>query len=311
VTGWINDDSDLTWDLHNITRLGVNAKMGDISWQFEIRNSETGGGTFRMANATWNFGAGSVSVGRMVPVSHNNIDQDIFNARDYGKSSPYGPWADQIMLTFPMSGWNFQVAAVENVGPDTATLVGGDIDKNLPAFEARLRSPSFGPFSFRVYGGYNTYDEVVTATNKEYDIDQVYYGATIGLVFGPFRTEASAFYAQNEYDGNYRFGPTYNAGTDQIVDADRTGWMVNGAYKINDMVSISASYGEISNEDDTVANNEDTASSLAIQLPITLTKGFQIIPGYSQDDYEDRVTNGVVTQEGDRTWIGARWLVRF
>ena len=107
--------SDLRWDLQGNSRLGANVKADHIKGQIELglgrdvvgdafSRSDGGDGnvTTRRVYGTWNFGAGSLKVGKdyspvSVFVSGQVFDQD---AGLIGFGAPYGGRPGQIELAF-------------------------------------------------------------------------------------------------------------------------------------------------------------------------------------------------------------------
>ena len=116
--------SDLRWDFQGNSRLGANVKADHIKGQIELglgrdvdssnafsrSDGGDGGVVTRRVYGTWNFGAGSLKVGKdyspvSVFVSGQVFDQD---AGLIGFGAPYGGRPGQIELAFG----GFKVAAI-------------------------------------------------------------------------------------------------------------------------------------------------------------------------------------------------------
>jgi hypothetical protein len=112
---------------------------------------------------------------------------------------------------------------------------------------------------------------------------------------------------------------TTAAGTVAVEDTDNWGWMVVAGFKINDMLSIEASYGERHAEQDNPllgGTNEDTHNAFTIFMPISITPAFVITPEVLIADYDElTIVNGVGTTQtvdrGKQMAFGIYWRIDF
>jgi hypothetical protein len=114
------DDSELDWALQGNSRIGARVKHEAVSGRFEFAvKDDDGGGTVdsRLIYGTWNFGAGSLKVGKdYTPVSQF-ISGQAFDgdAGLLGIGTMYGLRRGQIALTFG----GFEIALID---PSTSQL---------------------------------------------------------------------------------------------------------------------------------------------------------------------------------------------
>jgi hypothetical protein len=255
------------------------------------------------------------------------------------------------MLTFPLGGGTFEFAAVSQgthddfivkvpnpafpADPDApATLaITNDQDALIPKLEASY-DVKFGGFNLWIGGGYQTYKEVVVATDREYDIDA--WGLSIygSYGFGPVTVNLGLSASQNAFEYGFTGAPpptlpsvplstafkaSYNSLDDGIIDAELFGWHLSAGWKISDMLTLQAGYGandftrDANSSLGEIAQAEDTTAFYYINMPIFAAKGLTITPEIGVTDESD-VTDpltGVKTDQGKTTYYGVRWFIRF
>jgi hypothetical protein len=310
------DDSDLVWTGFNSSnRLGFNAKGDDIGANFEVgidMNYAGDANSFhvRTAYGWWNFGAGKLTLGQQYgpacffPSGFIRGDNSLVS---YG--AVYSARIPQIKLT--MGGFNVSLIETNKAG-----ALGGanDQDVSIPKIEASYDIP-VGPVALHIFGGYNSYEDVVIAgtTETSYDIDATIFGIGFKFATGPFYLNGDLWMAQNP--GNYGM-----AQDNSITKATLTGTTVNDAdsmvyaailgYKVTPMITLEAGMGVISNELEAGGvTAEAETTTIYLQAPITLAKGVSITPEVGTIDYGD-IKPGT-GERGDITWYGARWLIVF
>ena len=339
--GGLFDDEDLFWGRSAGVAVGASVSAGDIGGFFQFRPIETGftmDGDFSMMYGTWNFGAGTLVVGRALgPVNFfpsNMVFLDEHGLVGLGGVFTY--FKPLIALKFARDWGNIHLAAVEPqtttrvypipggaqdmvgsiVAPwnsqdwgTEATLTGyGDCDTQLPKLEASY-GYSFGPVSFSLMGGWQEFEERNTATDKSYDITSWIVGLGVKTSFGPLYINGVVTTGQNEeqYMCEWQQGNDsafYDPGTDSIIDNETVGFNLVAGVKVNDMVTIEAGYGWLEHELDhlpsgwAAAGLEDETETIYLQAVITLAKGVTITPEIGKIDWDEN-TIGNGLQSGN------------
>lgn len=307
-----HDDTDTRWDLQGNSRIGARVKAGDVGGRFEYGS----GPNLRLLYGTWNFGAGTLLVGQaytptFVPLS-NQVYGDDTDMLWYG-----GMMGSCRQPMIQVSAQGFKLALVRpNVGVRYG-VPGTDTDSTIPKIEASY-SFKAGPAAFTVFGGYNSYTAVDNVTvfgaETDYDIDSHLYGIAIKYAGGPFYVKGDIYFGQNLNAYGFvgpltSWAPIKAPGAD--TDVDDFGWMAVAGFKLNDMFTFEAGYGQTKTELDSVLTNEDDTAAYYVNASITLAKGVFLVPEVGKIDFKDRVTNGVSADQGDRTYFGAKWQINF
>ena len=168
-----------------------------------------------------------------------------------------------------------------------------------------------------VFGGYNTTDEVMTATNKEYSINSHVIGLNARVNVGPAYLKGIIYSGQNQLnygsETSWVWSAYYDAATDSITDIDALGWFLVAGCKVTDMVSLEAGYGQrkLERERPGFDKDEDKNAMFYINMPITVAKGFTITPEFGYFDEKDQNIAGVSKDQGDTTYYGVYWRMDF
>ena len=208
---------------------------------------------------------------------------------------------------------------------------------------AAVYNATYENFKFGITGAFQSYEvsdtrngmyyDIVDDENKvggkSYDVDS--HGLKFGVQgdFGLFTLGATYGFGQNLdnmgigaeskkggatpgafYRGIMVADDTYKYGAgaaDTIGDVDTTAYTIVGAFKVNDMVTLEAGYGKISNDVDCAAQ-DDEARAYYLQAAIKVADGFQVTPEIGKYDYEE---DGSGKDEGDATYFGAKWQINF
>jgi len=332
-------DSDLHWGRHCDNAIGASVSAGDISGRFMYRPLEAHdvihGGDFAQLSATWDFGGGSLLIGKdLGPVNFfpsGQVWMDDMGLVGFGGIFTY--FKPLMMATFG----NFKVAlgepetsipvipvgtnpsfvCINNPWSGGATTTGfADVDTSIPKIEASYGFAA-GPVALSIMGGYQTYDEVNTATDKAYSIDSYIFGVGFKIGLGAAYINGDVFSGQNlgQYHTTFQQGDDdvrYDAATDKIIDNTSMGYCLVFGYKISDMLAIEAGYGYQEHELDRAGTWEDDLASYYVQLPINVAEGVTITPEIGMVDYLDySMADGIKTEQGDTTYYGARWMINF
>ena len=342
--------TDVTWGLITPgTSIAFNFKKGDISGEVVLR--PFAGSNSRMYGA-WNFGAGTLTIGNF----NAPFRRPQSALHHLGGKAKYAGNLDMytrdqgLMLTFPLGGGTLEFAALRqssvargapsivttSAGAPNAT---GDADNVIPKLELSY-DVKFGGFNLWVGGSYQTYSEVVTSTDKEYDIDS--WGLSIygSYGFGPVTINGGYTVAQNSLQHGFpgtgpdpsipltANGAAYDS-NDSIVDSDLTGWHLSAGWKISDMLTLQAGIGGNEFEQDRMTGQlvdaEDTTAFYYINMPIFAAKGLTITPEIGIRDEKDATTAtgraasgslpavapGGTIEQVKTTYYGVRWFIRF
>lgn len=385
--GGLFDDEDLFWGRSAGVAVGATVSAGDIGGKFFFRPVENGltmEGDFSEMWGSWNFGAGTLVVGRaMGPVNFfpsNMVFLDehglvglggvftyfkpmiqLWFSGDWGAlklaaaepqtsirviPTPGGasdmqgmtsnPWWSQFRSSYTGvdtdGSGDFDTLVNtpnENTIFDPNTMVTGDTDcdTTLPKLEISY-GHSFGPVSFSLMGGWQSYEERNTATDQTYDIDSWLVGLGVKTSFGPLYINGIVTTGQNEnqYMCEWQQGDDsarYDAGRDEIIDNKTVGFNIVAGVKVNDMVTIEAGYGWLQHELDQLptgwaaADLEDETETMYIQAVITLAKGVTITPEIGQIDWKENTigdglrSGSAAADEGDMLYYGAQWRIQF
>jgi len=328
-------DDDLHWGRYVDNWIGGTVTAGDITGRFMYRPLEAqvqgAGGDFAQLSGTWDFGAGSLLVGKdLGPVNFfpsGQVYLDDMGLVGFGGIFTY--FKPMLMGTFG----NLKIALVEpetssnvimywgvpgmQVSNSTAVTGFGECDTSIPKIEASY-SFAAGPVALSVMGGYQTFDEVNPATDKDYGIDSYIFGIGFKIPVGVAYINGDVFIGQNlgQYQTTFQIGnddAVYDAATDSIKDTETMGYCLVLGYKISDVLTIEAGYGYLEHEADMTGTWEDDNTAYYVQLPINVAPGVQITPEVGVVDYGDVQWWGATTktEEGDTTYYGARWQIVF
>jgi len=307
--------------------VGWNFAEGDVSANVEIRPDNAS--YIRLFNASWNFGAGTLSVGQQWDPGFTMI----YGCCAEGGTMPgFGTWFARLRAPMVKLGFgSLQIALVDPVTPTNplpagAAAVGdvADTDQTLPNLSASYNL-NVGPAAIKLWGGYATYDAVrETATaSKEESIDSYVLGIAPTVGFGPLTIRADYWMAQNptEYGlaaNNSVYDVTYDAAGLHDVDAD--GYGIDLAYKISDMYDVRGGWGASNFELDCAGTHEQEISGYYVNFNIRPAKGVVITPEFAVRDYGDITdsdpvvagtpgTNGVKVDQGKVTYYGIYWYI--
>jgi len=314
------DDRDTTWTNIGNSRFGANVTAGSVTGQVEMRESTE----WRIIWGEWDFGVGKLGVGK------NYTPANMFYSNQAGFGEVNMLWAGgeytgaDPMIRLRFQGIadmiDFDLAFVDNAG---AAVPGGfagfygagntDTDTTLPQIEARMLI-NWGALQVEVNGAWLSYEAVGFDGNneREYDIDAWLAALGVKYAMGPFGFRAQVYTGEN----NSRVGqfllsaanPTYVAGNDAVEDADGWGWIALANFKLNDMLTFEAGYGENQVDSNLVNTGDDENSTYYLQAVINPAQGVYIIPEIGEVDYQD---DGAGNDEGDTFYFGAVWKIYY
>jgi len=350
--GVLQDDSDLDWKLQTNSRLGANVKWGNVGGQVEFGNAggDPGtdfGATWRLMYGTWNFGPGTLLVGKdytpyFFIVSGmcgpgggecNGIGQGtIYHGRRAQLKLRMGGF--QFALVQPNSqtlAINSATSAVTAVPANivindiTAGPTGiRDVDQTLPGIEASY-SMNFGPVGLFLGGFYNTFDQefnVGTAVS-DFSIDSWAVGLGARSAFGPLYVNGSAQFGSNVGNGGM---PTNLLVTRMLKnglgigsveeDAEYMAAQLIVGFKLMDSLAFEGGViwqkGDVDNPSIIGQNIEQAMLAYYIQAVWSPAKNVFIVPEFGIIDNGELQVSGIPDIElGKVTWFGIKWQINF
>jgi len=318
ATGTGFDDDDLFWAQNIVSNIMATVQAGDVGGGIQYWQGLYGP-EFAQIYGTWNFGAGSLLVGRSFTPANIFISNQV-----WGHDADMLWWGTLYMDTEPMlqlSTGGLKVALVRPDNDDTVGVAAAaftDTDTSMPKLEASYTFNA-GPAALTVLGAYQSFDEVNTATDKDYGIDSYVVGLVAKIALGAAYINADIYTAQNlqqivphgeflganasaAYDGTYK---------DEIIDNDALAYCLVVGYTASPMIKFEAGYGNLSTELDRPGTYEDEASAYYVNCQITLAPGVTITPEIGKIDNETITVAGAETEQGDTTYYGAKWMINF
>jgi hypothetical protein len=339
-TFWTSEDlkdigdksTDLQWDFQGNSRFGANVKADHIRGQIELGMRPTEASTNRVntrrAYGVWNFGAGTLKVGKDYTPITQFISNQVYDT-DLGLlylGAPYGDRWGQIALGFG----GFEVALVtpltdtDITDPETGTDANdtGNERRLIPKIEASW-GMSFDAFDFKIMGGYQYYSlknvESLTNPGDTNDVKVTSYmiagGGTFN--FGPAYVGAQALWGQNTGNANWRnsYYDTWDRATwdgdDKTDDVDSYGGILVAGMKVSDMLSFELGGGMMVNDPKDAPKGFDEkteAYSVYLNSTVALAPGVYIIPEVGMISFGN---NPQDEDQGSLFYLGAKWQIDF
>jgi len=334
------NDTDLQWttDGAQVSRFGARFKDGPMSGLVEIGH---GGGTgirTRHIYGEYDFGGFKLLVGQTYEKSFLPF---LAGARGgqgtYRGEGGIGTRTPMIRARFAAGPGELSVAAIT---PTTSNLPGGvaaasvETDTNIPRLELAY-DVKVSNFRVQLVGTYQTYDIVQLSTNKDWDITSYAMIGKVTADFGPFSVFGGLYSGQNLQEFGMPGTKPARAGTvplpllgaadwscwfngvNSLVDTDYFGWALGVKFKVNDMLALSAGYGKISVERDSIVVGqtgfEDDDKGFHLSAFVTVAKNFEIDLEYGVKDWGNYTPAGTLTaiDEGKSKYWGAEWILKF
>lgn len=335
----LDDDAGTTLNLYGQSRLGAKVIASDSLTGFvefglrETNNAEQEAVYLRLIGGVWNFGAGSLMVGKNYTpatfLGYSGMGGDLGDNGDANmlvSGLAYIGRQPQIRLTFG----TFEFALIQpNSSADD--LGGNDIDFVLPRVEAAyvFRTPVI---AIRPIAAFQTYKAEDQVTGDDETVTSYTLGLGVSATLGPAYIKATFSYLQNPQ----------NYGQTNLLVADATGigaaraglvggdvedsTLMQGTFvvgaKINEAFGIEAGvgYGDVDRDDcdltalglpGVLADVEQTGFVYYLQAPITLAKGMTLTPEIGFMDRDDLEVGGVDVDAGDMMYADINFRVDF
>jgi hypothetical protein len=331
--GKSQEDAELEWDLQGNSRVGANIKAENISARFEFGVGESDV-TSRRLYGVWNFGAGTMKVGKDYTPVKQFISGQVHNG-DLGLlnvGAAYGGRHGQIAFGF--GGFEIALINPSTSGAEARNLVFGgvtfnanlvddnDVDTIVPKIEAQW-GMSFDTWNFNLIGGYNYFcveDVISLEDNKKNDLDVNSYilGADAGFNFGPAYVKGALSFGRNIGNADWSAGGegTYGGtdglaqwdGDDDTNDAETGQAALVGGFKLSDMFAFEAGFGVRKDSIDGGDVKDTTPWAVYLQSVIALAPGVYIIPEVGYYDYDN---NSDGDDAGSLFYIGGKWQINF
>ncbi len=304
----------LQWDFQSNSRIGAKIKADKIKAQFEFGVSETNVSSRRLYGV-WNFGAGSLKIGKDYTPMSQFISGQVFDG-DLGLlgiGTNYGSRHGQLALSF--GGFNIAL-----INPSSSRPVGlgtGSPREYLPKLEASW-GMGFDTWNFALQGGVQTYevqDAISLKNGKKNDIDVTSWtlGAMAGFNFGPAYVKAAASYAVNPGNAGWNIPGLHNQGglaawdgDDDIDDTDSIMGAIVGGIKVSDMLSFETGFGYRNDTPDELKCS--TSWAWYGQSVIVLAPGVFLVPEVGYFANGKSMTG---TKQGNQWYGGGKWQINF
>ena len=318
-------DTDLVFEAGDGTRMRLAAENGPYKFFFDFREDNE----FEYIWGEWNFGAGTVLLGRNDSLSWNPFMLPPPTKSGIGQLIGQ-PILDQARITFPIGKTTLAVAALkpDNYYYETYKLEVGsgtkDVDAVLPTFEVKYDFP-VGPFNLSLIGGMQKYT-LIDSSNDKYDINSDLLALIVRYRYEKLGLHATVFWDKNNYthfdprqkgllfmapgSAAYFGGPAYDAAHDSIVDSETVEWAFSADYHVNDSLDLLFGCSGANTEDD--YGNEDEAIGYSALAIIKLTDSVFAIPFVNYTDWGDRspIDSGSI-DEGTTTVYGVQWVYQW
>lgn len=320
------EDDQVQWQLQGNSRLGAKVKHEAVRGQVELGLEDDTGdnATTRRIYGTWDFGAGTLKIGKDYTPVHQFISGQVYDTDLglLGYGTAYGDRVGQISLRFG----GFEIALINNTSDDLlGGMTDGDVDWYLPKIEAEY-GMSWDTFNFKIIGGFQTYtiedvsqDPTVGTGSGDVDVTSWTIGGDAGMNFGPAYVKAALNYGNNVDNADWHIAPAGvqggfarwdgDDGTDDV--STMMGALVAG-FKVSDMLSFEGGFGyRLDKPDDSSfnpADDDDEAWSMYVQGVIALAPGVWVIPEVGYYDYMKDFNDN---DEGSQFYLGGKWQIDF
>jgi hypothetical protein len=293
--------SDFDFDLAINSRVGVKGTTGALGGVVEMGFNVGNAVYTRLMYGTYKMASGTLLIGQ--DYSNNTLFSAQVDSADKGFNG-YGSidTGRQPQIKFTMNN-GLYFAAIKA----TPAVTGNEII--LPKLNVGYKGTA-GNVSYNAGLLYQTYK---IGENDGESVDSFMGYAGGKFTVGAASLQMNLGYGQNTGDMSvYRDVTHGSAASNKYVvasDDDTTSFegYVQAGYKISDMVSLFAGVGYATDDSDAYANADDKMAFF-VNAPITVAKGFTIVPEFS---YYDQMENKTGADERTDYSVGAKLQMDF
>ncbi len=328
-----SDTKNYEQGLQGNARIGARVKVNDsLSGRFEY-GALRGNVNLRILYGDWNFGAGTLRIGKAYSPLTFPISNQVWSVNSLGRGdhhmSTFGMLyaARKPMVRLKFGGFQIAAVAPENLRvnlPSNLTAIGTqqpDTEIVLPAIQAKyVYTHANGDIQFS--GGFQ--DWKVVDSGQSHDLTSWVLGIGARLNLGRAYFKGNVWGGQNvgnqvEILVNQKlWSTTGNAGTgnfdgdgfglarwdgSKIIDRDAVAGLIVAGFKIREGLYLEAGYGYTRTELDSSDFDKDDCQGYYIQSTIFLAPGVSITPEIGQIDMKQ--DDSVIT------YFGAKWQINF
>ncbi|MCG8633509.1 MAG: hypothetical protein MI863_06750 [Desulfobacterales bacterium] len=328
-----NDTSNYEQKLHGNARIGARVSAGEtLSGRFEY-GALGGSANLRLLFGEWNFGAGSLRVGKSYSPLVFPCSNQVFSINSLGRGDHhmttwgqlYGGRKTMIRLKFG----GFQIAAVE---PDTLvslteSMTGAgtqqpDTEIRLPRIQAKYKYDLPRGWA-ALAGAYQNFN--ILSSGEEHSVSSWLVGLGGRLNLGPAYLKGNIYGGQNVgnhvqflVNGNL-WSTTGNAGTGNfdgdgfglarwdgstVVDRDAVAGLIVAGLEIRKGLYVETGYGYVKSELDGDGFGKDDAATYYVQSTIFLAPGVSVTPEIGRCDMKQ-------SDDPVITYAGIKWQINF
>ncbi|MBV5341748.1 MAG: hypothetical protein J0665_19705 [Deltaproteobacteria bacterium] len=304
-----SSDTDLTWDLAANARLGVKGTTGNIGGVVEM-GFVSGDLKTRLMYGTYKTSLGTLLIGQ--DYSNNWMTSAQVDLNDKGFSG-YGALDNsrQPQVKFTMNNGLYFAGIKPTVAATTTTT---DYDSILPELNVGYKGKA-GNFDYNAGVLFQTFDYKTATLDETVNSYLVYFGGKMAA--GPASLQFNLGYGQNTGDMSIaRDARSLTTALPLVTNkfivasaADTTSieGFIQAGYKLSDMVSLYAGVGYAADDSDVYADADDKMAFF-VNAPITVAKGFTVVPEFS---YYDQMKNSAGADERTDYSVGAKLQMDF
>lgn len=310
------DDSGLTYDFQNNSRLGATVVNGNFGGGFEFGINDDGDSdefNTRLLYGWYNFSKDAqLLVGQMYTPTCTFISNQVFmeDVNFLFFAPAYN--GRRGMIQFKYDGLKIALVKQHAQAVLSGAPAGSELDTTFPKIEA---SYTFATKAFwmTVYGGYQTYE--MDSATLDYDVDAYLLGITGGVNMGPAYIRAGVFTTKNPgvygvltratYTGSNK--PVIEGG--EIKDSSAIGSALVVGVKATENVKFEAGLGYIVDKHDRAAAiDDDKTMGAYLQSVITVGKALSFTPEIGYYDYKNSLSGA---DQGSMWYAGVKTQIDF
>jgi hypothetical protein len=340
--------TDTQWDLQGNSRFGANIQAENIKAQVEMGIGESNVSA-RRVYGVWNFGAGTMKVGKDYTPTSQFISGQVFDSDLglLGTGTNYGGRHGQLAFTFgsfEIALVNMNTGSLSNLVTTATALVtatsttgggvtipltavtseNGNVKRILPKLELGW-GMGFDSWNFNLMGGAQYYsisdvESDLDGSTDDLDVTSYIIGGDVGWNFGPGFLKAAVSYGQNIGNAGWQAGGTgtYGGqgglaiwdGDDDTNDTTTAQAALVAGLKMSDMFSFEAGAGIRADATDGDNGLARNTTPIAAYLQSVIA----LAPGVyiiPEVGYYDYDNNTAGDDAGSSFYLGGKWQINF